>query len=75
MPSYMGKYLRGRSEVCLVSVSMKKRRDQGAESPPGQQPRLAHLLVSPALPGHSSQPLQQPQSHRASVQGGRGGGA
>ncbi|KAK1904227.1 Structure-specific endonuclease subunit SLX4 [Dissostichus eleginoides] len=74
MPSYMGKLLRGRSEVCLVSVSMeKKRRDQGAESPPGRQPLLAHLLVSPALPGHSSQPLS---SRRArAFRGGRGGGA
>ncbi|KAM9356753.1 LOW QUALITY PROTEIN: uncharacterized protein ABDE67_004341 [Symphorus nematophorus] len=57
MPSYMGMHLWGRSEVCLVSVSLEKRRDQGSESPPGKQPCLAHLLVSPALPGHSSQPL------------------
>lgn len=28
-----------------------------SESPPSRQPHLAHLLVSPALPGHSSQPL------------------
>lgn len=77
MPSYMGMHLWGRSEVCLVAVSLAKRRDQGSESPPGRQPRLAHLLVSPALPGHSSQPPQQPQSQGASVQGGGGrmGGA
>jgi len=31
--------------------------EEGSDSPPSQQTRLAHLLVSPALLGHSSQPL------------------
>ncbi len=70
MPSYMGMHLWGRSEVCLVSVSLEKRRDQGSESPPGRQPRLAHLLVSPALPGHSSQPLSNRRARERAFRGG-----
>lgn len=70
MPSYMGMHVWGRSEVCLVSLSLEKRRDQGSESPPGKQPRLAHLLVSPALPGHSSQPLSNRRAREQAFRGG-----
>lgn len=57
VPSYMGMHLYCGSELLSLCVSMEKRRDQGSESPLSRQPHLAHLLVSPTYPGHSSQPL------------------
>lgn len=70
MPSYMGMHLWGRSEVCCEAVRQEKRRDQGSDSPPGRQPLLAHLLVSPAHPGHSSQPLSNRRARERAFRGG-----
>lgn len=50
---------------------MERRREQGSESPPSRQPHLAHLLVSPALPGHSSQPLSNRRARERTRGDGR----
>lgn len=86
MPSYMGMHLRGRSGVCLLSVSPGRKTDQGirerervrervreSESPPSRQPRLVHLPVSPPLLRSFQPAPQQLQSQRAIVHGGMGG--
>lgn len=69
---------RGRSEVSLpICQPRKARRGARDESfPPGpKRRRLAHLLASPALPGHSSQPLSNRRAgERAFGGGGVGGG-
>lgn len=46
--------------ACICGADQRrlwKRRDQGSESPPSEQPRLVHFPVSPAHRGHSSQPI------------------
>ncbi|KAK9517919.1 hypothetical protein VZT92_023251 [Zoarces viviparus] len=66
----------GADQRSRLVYSLEKRRDQGSESPPGRQPRLAHLLVSPALLGHSSQPLSNRRARERAFEGGGGvGGA
>lgn len=45
---------------CICGADQRRlwrRRDQGSESPPSEQPRLVHFPVSPTLRGHSSQPI------------------
>lgn len=44
--------------------------EEGSDSPPSQQTRLAHLLVSPALLGHSSQPLSNRRAREWAFRGG-----
>lgn len=46
--------------ACICGADQRclwKRRDQGSESPPSEQPLLVHFPVSPTLCGHSSQPI------------------
>lgn len=46
--------------ACICGADQRrlwKRRDQGSESPPSEQPRLVPFPVSPTLRGHSSQPI------------------
>lgn len=59
--------------ACICGADQRrlwKRRDQGSESPPSEQPRLVHFPVSPTLRGHSSQPISTAES--GSERSGRG---
>lgn len=61
--------------VCICGADQRrlwKRRDQGSESPPSEQPRLVHFPVSPTLRGHSSQPISN-RRVRERAFGERGG--
>lgn len=58
--------------ACICGADQRrlwKRRDQGSESPPSEQPRLVHFPVSPPSPWSFQPAHQQPQSQGASIQG------
>lgn len=60
--------------ICQPRKARRSARDESF--PPGpKRRRLAHLLASPALPGHSSQPLSNRRAGEAGVRGRGWGGA